>query len=123
MAMHLSKDIVYYLATPYSHACKYTQECRYLDTLWVAARLVQEGITLIEPIAMSHQQAQRFGLPSSFEFWRERDHRLIECVDEVLVCMLEGWDQSVGVLDEIDYAAKIGKRVSYLDPVTLEVSK
>lgn len=114
MNTEMPKNHVYYLASPYSSPDPYIREQRYLEIIKVATDLICMGYTLLEPIAMSHHHAQRFGLPSGYDFWRQRDRRFIEMCDAVLVCMMKGWDKSVGVTDEIEYAKSIGKPVYYL---------
>lgn len=117
----LSKEWVYYFASPYSSDCDYTRELRYLSVIKIATDLIKQDFTLIEPIAMSHQHAQRFGLPGTYAFWQKRDRKFIDLCDAVIVCLLEGWDQSIGVTDEIDYAETQGKPVYYLNPVDLQL--
>lgn len=107
---------VYYFASPYSSPDAYIKELRYLQAIDIATQLIKKGYTLIEPIAMSHHHAQRFDLPTGYQFWQERDRKLIDCSDAVIVCMLEGWDKSVGVKDEINYALVQNKPVYYYDP-------
>jgi hypothetical protein len=115
----LPKEVVYYFASPYTSPDPYIRERRYLDVIKVATDLIHQGYTLLEPIAMSHHHAQRFGLPSGYEFWKKRDRTFIEISDGVLVCMLDGWQESIGVTDEIHYAKSLGKPVFYLNPDTL----
>lgn len=117
----LPKDWVYYFASPYSSECAYVREVRYLDVIKVATDLIRLDFTLIEPIAMSHQHAQRFGLPGTYAFWQKRDRKFIDLCDAVIVCLLDGWDQSIGVSDEISYAQEQGKPVYYLNPADLRL--
>ncbi len=117
----LSKEFVYYFASPYTSPSDYIREQRYLDVVKVATDLINQGFTLIEPIAMSHHHAQRFGLPSGYDFWKKRDRTFIERCDAVLVCMLDGWKESIGVNDEIQYARTLGKPVFYIHPFTLKL--
>lgn len=117
----LPKDWVYYFASPYTSPCDYIRELRYLDVIKVATDLIRQDFTLIEPIAMSHQHAQRFGLPGTYTFWQKRDRKFIDLCDAVMVCLLNGWDQSVGVTDEISYAKSQGKPVYYLNPSDLRL--
>lgn len=107
---------VYYLASPYSSDDAYTRELRYLQTLHFATDLINRGYTLIEPIAMSHQHAQRFSLPTGYSFWKKRDRLLLSRCHGVIVYCLPGWDISVGVSDEIAYAKELGLPVYYAKP-------
>lgn len=119
----LDKDKVYYLASPYSSDDALTRQLRYLMVVNVATQLVRDhGLTLIEPIAMSHHHAQMFGLPSGYDFWKRRDRMLIDRSDGVVVALINGWKESVGVKDEIAYAQAQGKPVFYLDPETMSMA-
>lgn len=118
----LSKDGLYYLASPYSSNDPYIRERRYLDVLKIGADLTTLGLVLIEPIAMSHHQAQRFNLPTGYDFWQHRDRRFIDLCCAVIICTLDGWQESVGVRDEIAYAHAQGKPVYYLNPDRLELT-
>lgn len=110
----LDKDLLYYFAMPYSSTDVLEQETRYLQGLAKASELLNMGYTLLEPIAMSHQHAQRFGLPSHYGFWKTRDRKFIERSDAVLIYALPGWDKSVGVTDETAHAFNLIKPVYLL---------
>ena len=117
----LPKGNLYYFASPYSDPDPYIRERRYIDTIKIATELIHLGFILLEPIAMSHHHAQRFGLPSGYAFWKSRDRKFIERSDAIIVCQLHGWDKSVGVTDEIEYAQELGKPVYFLNPEKLEI--
>jgi hypothetical protein len=53
---------------------------------------------------------------ATWEVWGHHCKRLIEACDEVWVVMYPGWDTSVGVAGEIEYAQQRGKRVHYMEP-------
>jgi hypothetical protein len=107
---------VYYLASPYSSKNEYVKEHRYLTICAISAALTNMGYLLIEPIGASHPIARMFKLPTGYEFWKTRDRALIERSNGVIVAMMDGWEQSVGVTDEIEFATSIGKPVYYLNP-------
>jgi len=119
----LLTESVYYFASPYSDPDPAVREHRYVDTIDIATKLINHGYCLLEPIAMSHHHAQRFGLPSGYDFWKTRDRKFIEITDGVIVLMLPGWKESVGVTDEIQYALSLGKPVYYLHPETMNVTQ
>lgn len=107
----LDKEMVYYLAQPYSDTDSATMEWRYEIGNAVAAKLIKHDIILIEPIATCHSKAEKYGLPRGYEFWKRRDRKLIEKCDMVLVLTLPGWTNSKGVCDETSYAEHLGKPV------------
>jgi hypothetical protein len=112
----MDKSKLYYFASPYSHKNKLVEVIRYELTIATAAKLTKQGYRLLEPIAMCHEQSSRYELPGGYEFWQTRDRGFIKICDAIMVLKLKGWDVSVGVTDEIEYAKSLGKPVIYLDP-------
>ena len=108
-----------YLASPYTHHDPDVRQQRFEAACRVAAELIRVGKTVFSPIAHSHAIC-RYGLPLDWRFWERHDRRYLEACDEVVVLMLDGWPESVGVQAEIDIARSLGKPVSYLDPVAEE---
>lgn len=53
------------------------------------------------------------GFGPTYDTWKERCRRLIDVSDEVHVLTYPGWEDSVGVADEIAYATEIGVDVTY----------
>jgi nucleoside 2-deoxyribosyltransferase len=101
-----------YLASPYSHPDPAVREQRFREACRAAAELLRDGHAVISPIAHSHPLTQH-GLPGDWEFWEHYDRELIARCDEVVVLMLDGWHESVGVQAEIRIAQQLGKRVRY----------
>ena len=102
---------LYYLASPYSHENPVVRQIRYEVTIYVASKLTKEGYSLIEPIAMCHDQSGKYGLPTGYAYWKGRDRNLIARCDGILILTLPGWDVSVGVQDELAYAKELKKDV------------
>jgi len=104
-----------YLASPYSHPDSVVREKRFHDSCRVATQLLAAGHTVFSPIVHGHSLVGH-GLPTDWSFWErfDRDH-LVRC-DEVVVLMLDGWRESVGVAAEIRIAGELGKPVRYLAP-------
>jgi nucleoside 2-deoxyribosyltransferase len=103
-----------YLASPYSHPDPAVREERYRAACRATAALLQAGQPVISPIANSHPLTDH-GLPGDWMFWRRFDRELLERCDEVVVLMLDGWDESVGVREEIRIARAMGKPVRFLE--------
>lgn len=109
-----------YLASPYS---KYHlgREAAFDLVTREAARFMAEGIHVFAPITHSHpiqMNAERNGIPliNSWEFWRDVDLIMIRQSAGLVVMMLEGWEESVGVTAEIEYAQANGIPVLYHEP-------
>ena len=122
--------IVAYLASPYTYQSKSNEiglskpensekareveERRYQIVTEVAAKLSQVGFTPISPITQSHPMAKDHGLNKDFNFWAEHDFTLISRSDLVMVLMQEGWQQSDGVTEEVNFAKQHNIPVLYI---------
>lgn len=122
MYMKLSKRKVYYLASPYSHKDPKVMEARHIEVLDIAAELIKAGYTVLQPITMCHEMSLRHNLPSGYEYWKKRDREFIKRTDGIIVSLMDGWDISVGVDDEVKYAAKLGKPIHFYNPKTKGIS-
>jgi hypothetical protein len=65
----------------------------------------------------------QYGLPSTWAFWRGQDYAFLERCDELVVLMLDGWGESVGVQGEIGIAQELGKPIRFLSPADLQSSE
>lgn len=81
---------------------------------YLANFLYNQGYTLIEPIASSYYKAVNFNVPSTYDYWKARDRKLVEVSDGVIVAGMDGWAESVGVTDEVKYAKELDKPVYLL---------
>jgi len=106
---------IIYLASPYTHADPAVRQARFDAACRAAAALIRQGMTIFSPIAHTHAITQ-CGLPVDWQFWEPHDRRFLELCDELIVLMLDGWKESIGVRAEIDIALASGKSVSLLDP-------
>jgi len=104
-----------YLASPYSHPDAAVRETRFRDACRAAAKLMRLGHVVFSPIAHGHCICEH-GLPTDWRFWEPFDRSQLERCDEVVVLMLDGWRESVGVQAEIQIADEVGKPVRYLAP-------
>lgn len=108
-------DGFYYVGSPYS---------KYVDGLFMASEMVckitailtEKGIPVFSPIAHSHAVAFAGGLdPLDYEKWMALNRRLMAVAYGMIVVKLPGWEESVGVLEEIDTFHALGKPVHYLE--------
>lgn len=102
-----------YLCSPYSHSDADVRQQRFEAACRAAAALTRQGKTTLSPIVMSHPLC-RYGLPLDWRFWQRHDRRFLEVCDEVVVLMLVGWQESIGVQAEIAIARELGKPVRYM---------
>lgn len=104
-----------YIASPYSHPDPSIREARFLCVRNYTYEMLRRGRHVFSPIVYSHQFAVDFDLAGPFDQWEKFDFDMIDRCDELVVLMLGGWDRSVGVKAEIEYARRKGKNVSYVD--------
>ena len=106
-----------YLAGPYSHKDPLVRENRYLRLLEAEYALItSKGLCVMNPIGMCHELSKMYKMPTGYKYWQSRDRELIKRSDEVYVLTMQGWKESVGVTDEIQFAKSLGKSVIYLTP-------
>jgi Domain of unknown function (DUF1937) len=106
------KDLIY-LASPYSTpkgSSKMTMIMRYQQALWATEHLIKNGYMVISPIVHCHYMI----LPGDAKTWKEYDYTLLSRCNSVMVLMLEGWRESVGVRQELDWAHDKGMLVKYV---------
>ncbi|MSQ96815.1 MAG: DUF1937 family protein [Gemmataceae bacterium] len=104
-----------YLASPYSHPDPAVRAQRFREACRAAAALVQAGRVVFAPVVHSHPLVE-FGVPTDWAFWQQTDQRFLEQCDEVVILMLDGWRESVGVEAEIEIARAFGKPTRFLEP-------
>jgi nucleoside 2-deoxyribosyltransferase len=102
-----------YLASPYSHPDPSVREQRFRAACRATAALLRAGEVVFSPIVHSHALVE-FELPTAWSYWERFDRTYLERCDEVVVLMLDGWEDSVGVREEIGIARALGKPVRYL---------
>ena len=105
-----------YVCSPYTHPDPAVREQRFHAACAMTARLMLEGHVVYSPIVHSHPLVAH-GLPINWSFWQYFDLRHLEFSDEVVVLMLDGWEQSAGVRAEIEKATELGKPVWYRAPL------
>jgi len=80
-----------------------------------AADLMRDGLVVYSPIAHGHVVA-KFGLPYSWDFWKEQCQPMIEAATALVVLKMAGWEDSVGLTYEIEEFVRMGKPIVYLEP-------
>lgn len=96
-------DPILYLASPYSHQDAKVRDRRHDAVCQVAARLIRGGLSVYSPIAHSHYIA-RHGIGETWLDWERLDLSMLSRCDGLAVAMLDGWEQSQGVREEIRVA-------------------
>lgn len=102
-----------YLASPYSHEDPAIKQERYMKVMEATARLLQTGHFIYSPIVHCHAMAVEYDLPTGFDFWKNYDFDMIESSEQLYVLCLDGWDRSIGVLAEIEFARSWNLTITY----------
>jgi len=105
-----------YLASPYSHPDDNIRENNYKTISKIAADMVAEGNVVMSPICYGHNLLNFREMPSDWNFWYNFCVTFLLKSDELIVCKMEGWDKSVGVLEEIEIAKKNNIKISFIEP-------
>lgn len=103
-----------YLASPYSHPSEEVRVQRFDAVCKKAASMMRQGLFVFSPIAHTHPIAA-YGLPKGWEFWEKYDRMFLQACHKVVVLMLDGWRDSVGVQAEIKIAEQMGMEVEYME--------
>jgi hypothetical protein len=105
------KDILIYLAAPYTHTEDAVEKIRELTITFIAGRLEKAGYSIFSPITHSARLGQILHFEGDYDTWKKTDRLFVNRLDEVWVVALEGWHCSKGVKDEMAYAQELGKTV------------
>ena len=95
-----------YLASPYSHPDRTIEQLRYKAAARVTAKLITRGQIVYSPIVHSHVLATEYGVPNTHEIWMPHCLAMLERADNLFVLMLDGWEQSKGVREELAWWTK-----------------
>lgn len=109
-----------YLASPYSHADLYTEVRRYYLARAATRLLLDAGFLIFSPIVYS-KRLKTAADNHDYGFWMRIDLSILERADRLWVLQLEGWDNSVGVEEEITYANSRGIPITFLHPRELGI--
>lgn len=111
-----------YLASPYSHADAEVRNARYHTVCELLAKLANDGAIAYSPIVHWHNVAHEYKMRTDAEFWKRHNFALLRSASHLIVARIEGWDRSVGVREEIDFAKSIGLPIYYIEPTTQKLS-
>ena len=105
---------VVYLAAPYSHPNREIMDTRAKEIERAAVILIRCGIKVYSPITAWHHAAKNYSLPTDAGFWKNHNLEMLERCDAMIVLGLPGWQESVGVRMETDYAEEWGIATFFL---------
>jgi|LakMenEpi03Aug12_release.lakeMendotaPanAssembly.Ray.scaffolds.fasta_scaffold1268224_2 hypothetical protein len=105
--------MIIYLASPYSHPDDSVREENYNKIAKLAAKMVSEGHVVMSPIAYGHNLLPLCKMPSDWLFWKNFCLTFLDKCEEIIVYKMEGWENSTGVKEEIEFAKSKGIKITY----------
>lgn len=106
----VKKSKLIYLGCPYASNDYEIMASRYFGVTEVAKALTRAGFVVFSPITHAHPIQQRTG----WSFWQHLDLPILSICQLMIVYQLEGWQQSVGLTAEIEFAGSLGIPILYL---------
>jgi hypothetical protein len=93
-----------YLGSPYSSTDPVIRNNRYLEACHVTAAMLKQNLIVFSPIVHCHMLAEMYDLPTDFTFWEHYCLGMLRQASEIVVLRLDGWEQSIGLRQEVSYA-------------------
>lgn len=112
-----------YLASPYSSPDASVQLERYNLAVKATGYLMNAGFIVYSPIVHNHMLAELMDMPHGWAFWAKQDLGMLKHAIMLVVLTIPGWQESIGVTAEINFALSFGINIKYFDYETLEISE
>lgn len=104
-----------YLASPYSHEDPTVEAARYQFAQAFVAKSFPK-VFYYSPIVYFHPLALRYAMPRDAAHYRAHNEHMLSLSDELHVLTLHEWEKSVGVREEISWAAAREIPIIYVRP-------
>jgi len=101
-----------YLAAPFSHPDPSVKKWRLQTVNQYVCKLLKEGQMVYSPLTHNAPLIE-LGMQNSWDTWRELDHLMLSKCELLIVLTLEGWDASIGVASEIEFAKANNIPIAY----------
>lgn len=111
-----------YIVTPYSAQSGINLSIgdRYLQAIRACA-VLSRGYVCYSPIVMNHPIAVEMKLPTDAEYWWSRNKLAIDRCDLLIAVVFDGFENSRGCQQEIQYARSIKRKIWFVTPHELGV--
>ena len=77
--------------------------------------LIKRGHVAFSIIVAFSDLTVKYNLDDAYGYWEWYCCAMIDGARVIHVLMLDGWEESVGVQEEIKYAKTLGKKIEYVD--------
>ena len=104
----------WYIASPYSaggltgERAIALREKRYRAVMRFNVWAIEKKMIAYSPIVHCHEMASLYSLPTGHEFWLAFDKAMVLAGGGVIVLCIDGWQESLGVREEIALAHSSG---------------
>lgn len=103
-----------YVASPYSNPVNKIKEMRYVAVTKFMAEGLKQGHLLFGSITYCHQMAQLGQMPTDAAYWQAFNHKWLDRCDNLLIYGIDGWNESLGVTEEVQYMVETLNKPCYL---------
>jgi hypothetical protein len=107
------RDVIY-IASPYTHEDEYVMNARFEQISKITAKLAAEGVVAFSPITYGHTLLGFEKMPTNWAFWQNFCLSFLQHCNELWVYQMEGWEQSKGIAEEIEFAKKKEITIKYI---------
>ena len=114
-----TKNGFIYLAQPYSSPDEATILYRVEQAFKATAKLMDEGNLVFSPIVHTHELGKYINpdLAIKHEFWMEQDIAILRHAAELRILMLEGWQHSKGLAQEVLLAETCQIPITFMEAI------
>jgi len=105
-----------YLSSPYSHPDQAVVEARIKTFCKVDEALQRKGLMTVSPLYKHLLFLNGSTLPSDWNYWKCYSRVLLKECDWLFVIKNDGWEESIGVQAEIEFAKERLIPIEYLNP-------
>ena len=110
-----------YLASPYSHKDPVVRQRRYESAQMCVYQYLQRRVWVYSPIVHCHPLSLEYALPGDAKFWEDFNHAMIASSQGIRVLTIPGWQESLGVTEEISFARERGLSVKFVSRFGVEL--
>lgn len=111
--LHMTDQLLTYLACPYTHSDPLVKQERFDLVTKLAGQLMNQGHIIFSPITHCHPIAEFCSLPGDWKYWEKTCRAYMRYSSEMIVYQLDGWDKSDGVKAEMEIAVEMGIPIYY----------